>query len=187
VATPDQSLADPAASLADPTLTAGLEIVAARELGHTDDARDAVQETLARAIEAVRGNRVPPEVPLAAFVYGIARHVIVDLIRRRGRERGPAPEPAAVAAPVTSPLESLIRAEERSVLARALGALRASDRELLELCFLNGERVADIAVRLSEPAERVRKRKSRALERLRQELGVTALGHVSDGKPTSNP
>lgn len=185
MATQDQSLTDPASSLADPTLAAGLSIIAARQLGHTDDAHEAVQETLARAVEAVRSNRIPAGVSLAAFVYGIARHVIVDLIRRRGRERGPALDLTAVVATAASPLESLIRTEEQSGLIRALGALSAPDRELLELCFLKGERVADIATRLNEPAERVRKRKSRALERLREEFAVT-VGHDAPAEPTSS-
>jgi DNA-directed RNA polymerase specialized sigma24 family protein len=46
---------------------------------------------------------------------------------------------------------------------------------------VDGERVSAIAARLGEPAERVRKRKSRALERLRQELGG---GHKTSVTPT---
>ena len=45
-----------------------------------------VQETLARTIEALHADRVPDHVPLTHFLYGIARHVIADEIRRRVEE-----------------------------------------------------------------------------------------------------
>jgi RNA polymerase sigma-70 factor, ECF subfamily len=178
MATPDLVLTDALASLGDPTLAAGLEIVALRRLGDPDDARDAVQETLARAVAAGRDNRLPTAVPLSAFVYGIARHVIADAIRRRDKEGGSGRDPENLESPAASALESLIRAEDRFRLGHALGTLRASDRELLELCFVRGETVAEIARRRREPAERIRKRKSRALERLREEL--TAQGSMSE-------
>lgn len=163
------------------TIARGLEIVAVRALGDADEARDAVQETLARALAAIRDNRLPPGVPLEAFVYGIARHVIADVQRRRVRERGATGDPGDLPAPGPSALEALVDAEERETVARALAAIPTADRELLEWCFVDGERVAAIAVRLGEPAERVRKRKSRALERLRQGFGG---GHKTSVTPT---
>lgn len=150
-------------------------------MGDVDDARDAVQETLARGLEALRGNRVPAGVPIEAFIYGIARHVITDVQRRRVRDRGAVEDPGSLPAPGPSALEALVDAEQRETVARALAAIPTADRELLELCFVDGERVSAIAARLGEPAERVRKRKSRALERLRQGLGG---GHTTSVTPT---
>ena len=183
VGSPDVSPPDPAALLS-PTIAGGLEIVAVRALGDVEDARDAVQETLSRALAAIRGDRVSPGTPLEAFVYGIAHHVIADIHRRRGRERGVVGDPAAVAAPGPTALDALVRAEEREALARALTTLPAADRELLEQCFVQGERVAVIADRLGEPADRIRKRKSRALERLRQGLRDSTGGHKTIPLPT---
>lgn len=179
----DSPRADAALDRLPHLLAGGLEIVAARALGDRDDARDAVQETLARAIEAVRLNRIPQDAQLEAFVYGIARHVIADVQRRRFRERGPIGDPHDVTARVPSPLDTLVRDEERALLARALTSLPATDRELLVRCFVAGERVADIAAELGEPAERVRKRKSRALERLRAGL-LGGRSHTSPPTPT---
>jgi RNA polymerase sigma-70 factor (ECF subfamily) len=167
-----------------PALTAGLDIIAARALCDADDARDAVQETLSRAVTAVREGRLPAGVALEAFVYGIARHVIADVHRRRGREAAAPVDPGSLHAPEPSPLDVLIVREERERMARALAALSQSDRDLLERCFVRGERVAAIAEDLGEPADRVRKRKSRALARLRQDLRGDRPGHEAATRPT---
>lgn len=153
-----------------PELAAGLAILAARCLGRGPDADDAVQEVLARAVEALAAGRVPDDVPVGVFVYGIARHVIADVLRERARRGGPAPDADLLPARGPSPLEQVISTEERERVARALAALPRADQELLHACYVAGERLADIAARLGEPAERVRKRKSRALARLRLAL-----------------
>ncbi len=180
MASADSPPPDPAALLGQ-TVEGGLLIVAVRSLGDMEEARDAVQETLARAVAVIRGDRLPPGVSLEAFVYGIARHVIADVHRRRVRDGAPTIDPSALHTPDPSPLDALVRREEREMVARALVSLPTADRELLEWCFVDGERVSAIAARLGEPAERVRKRKSRALERLRQGLGG---GHKTPVTPT---
>jgi RNA polymerase sigma-70 factor (ECF subfamily) len=178
---------DPALDLLPPTLRGGLEIVALRALGDPDDARDAVQETLVRALAAIRQQRVPATVPLPAFVYGIARHVIADTHRRRHRQRDDG-DPVERAVEEPSPLEALVRDEERELLGRALARLPRADRQLLQHCFVQGDRVAQIAARTGEPAARVRKRKSRALARLRELLaGEPGAGHTGVPNPTVKP
>jgi len=168
-----------------PTVTRGLELIALRALGNAEEARDAVQEILARAVEAIRAARVPAQVPLGAFVHGIARHVLADARRRRIRDSAQvdvvvSPLPASQ----PSPLEALILQEERDRLRSALARLPAADRELLTRCFLEGESVQRLAERDGVPAERLRKRKSRALERLR-DLLADGRGHVSPVPPIS--
>lgn len=168
-----------------PTLTRGLTLVALRALGTADDAEEAVQEILARAVEAISVGRVPAEVPLHAFVYGIARHVLSDAKRRRGKERqhlDTAVTPLAASQP--SPLECLIKQEERDHVDWALGRLSAQERRLLTHCFVEGESIQSIASRSGLPAERLRKRKSRALKRLRTLL-VKRFGHAAGSPPTS--
>ncbi len=166
-------------------MTRGLEIIAARRLDDPEDVRDAVQETLARALEAIRQERLPPGVCLGAFVYGIAGHVITDVLRQRARERRAPHAWYRLGANDPTPLELLVRAEDRARVQRALGQLSEADRKLLTHCFVNGERVVDIAKRLSEPAERVRQRKSRALKRLRALLDGASSSHVSADTPTT--
>ncbi len=165
------------------SFVSGLRIIAIRALGDEDDAADAVQETLARAVDAVRKGCVPPDVPLPAFVHGIARHVIADTLRRRSREHSSS-ELHRVVASDPSPLELLVRAENVERVRRALKRLSRDDRELLRRCFEGGERIVDIARELDEPQERLRKRKSRALARLKEQLEETEPGHVSAEEST---
>ena len=179
---------DPAgARLADlgPTLTRGLTLLALRVLGTADDAEEAVQEILTRALEAIRADRVPAGVPLPAFVYGIARHVLADVGRLRKKERTHLDaDLTPLAANQSSPLESLIQQEEQDQVTWALARLPAEDRRLLTRCFLEGESIQDIAERSGLSVERLRKRKSRALERLRTLL-TRRFGHASTAQPTS--
>lgn len=168
-----------------PGLADGLAIIAARTIGRGPDADDAVQEILARTVAAVREGRVPEGVPVAVFAYGIARHVLADVHRERARHAGATVDAASLPAPHASPLDELIATEERDAMARALATLSPADQDLLRACYVTGERLTAIAARLGQPAERIRKRKSRALERLRQalEAGGGARRHVRLSRP----
>lgn len=144
-------------------LSAGLEIVAIRRLGNPDDARDAVQETIARLLERIRAGTIASDDEVVPIAWGIAKHVIADALRARSRETEVDGE-VALSAP--DALERLVTSEQRAAVAAGLAQLTPSDRELLKRCFVDGERIGAIAAQLGEPAERVRKRKSRALARL---------------------
>lgn len=149
-------------------LRPGLELLALRTLGSQDASREAVQETLARAVVALANGQPSDPEKLPAFVAGIARHVVVDMVRAARRvvplDTLPAGDPPAGAADA---LSALVSAAERARVRDALSHLSASDRDLLRLCYFEGLTPGEIAERLGEPADRVRKRKSRALERLR--------------------
>jgi RNA polymerase sigma factor (sigma-70 family) len=159
-------------------LTDGLEIVATRRLGNAEEARDAAQETIARLLERVNAGLVASEAELAPIAWGIARHVIADMLRERSRV---AELPAELPGPGKGPLDALVSADEAARVRRALARLVPGDRALLCRCFVDGERIGAIAEALGEPAERVRKRKSRALQRLAALLGAerTEDGHDS--------
>lgn len=164
-------------------LRSGLEILAIRALGDPDLAREAAQEALTRATVAWSKGVTTGAGRMGAFVAGIARHVIVDL--RRLRARGPALDIDTIPIPSAEPdpLERLVGADERATVRQAIGRLAAADRELLRLCFYEGMTPAEIGERLGEPAERIRKRKSRALARLREIL-TGGEGHVGAGDAT---
>jgi len=159
----------------------GLELLALRTLGSVDASREAIQETLTRAVVALANGQPSDPEKLPAFVAGIARHVIVDMVRAARRV-----VPLDTLPPDTHPstngdaLSALVSAIERARVRDVLGQLAPSDRELLRLCYFEGLTPSELAERLGEPADRVRKRKSRALERLRQAFRG-AGGH--DGRP----
>ncbi len=147
-------------------LHAGVRMIALRSLGNVEDADEVAQETLARAFHAVEEGRLETPEKLGAFVTGIARHVIADTHRRRNRTLPPGSE-LPVAGHPADQLVALIAAEQAHRIRFALSTLSPTDREVLRLSFYEGLEPAEIAERLAEPAPRVRKRKARALDRLR--------------------
>jgi RNA polymerase sigma-70 factor (ECF subfamily) len=171
---PSPARPDVAAQLLE--LVPGLELIACRALGNRDDARDAVQEVVARALAALESGRVIKET-IAAFVHGIAMHVIADVHRARAKTVAGSSAIETLPADQASQLDLLIDGQEREALAAALSRLQEDDRHLLRRCFVDGEHIADIARDTGERADRIRKRKSRALQRLRELL--RAAGHIS--------
>jgi RNA polymerase sigma factor (sigma-70 family) len=165
-------------------LRGGLRIIALRALGDPDAADEAVQETLSRAIIALADQRLADPTKLAAYVAGIARHVCAHILRdRKNTVSLDDSETAAIAggdsrlAIHSDPLEALISAAESERLRVAFAALSRDDQQLLRLCFHDDRTPAEVAATLAEPADRVRKRKSRALERLRRAFLGDTDGH----------
>lgn len=152
-------------------LRTGVRLLALRRLGDLDIAEEVAQETLVRAVAAVRDGRLRDAAKLGSFVRGIARHVIGDRYRRRDRVEpiGSGRRPVARSR-APDPLTALITKQERRRVRRALGRLSGRDQEILRLSFFHGLEPAEIAARSGEPAPRIRKRKSRALARLRAAL-----------------
>lgn len=146
----------------------GLHIMAVHALGDQEAAEEVVQETLVRTLQAVNDDRRESPRNLGAFVRGIARHVIADVYEAR-RSRLPLESVPydGGGATLEDPLGALVTEEDRQRVGRALRELSPSDRDILRLCFYEGLTPMEIADRTGEPAPRIRKRKSRALTRLR--------------------
>jgi RNA polymerase sigma factor (sigma-70 family) len=170
----------------------GLRIIALRVLGDPDAADEAVQETLARAVTALAEGRLDDPEKLPAYVAGIARHVCSHLVRDRKQTisldgdadgtLGAYPQLQSA----SNPLDALISAAESDRLRAALDELSPDDRHLMRLCFLEGRSPAEVAAALGEPAERVRKRKSRALDRLRRAFLGQSVGHGDSTRGTES-
>jgi RNA polymerase sigma-70 factor (ECF subfamily) len=109
-------------------------------------AEDLTQETfLAAVAELKKGRRV--EAPIR-WIYGIARHKLLDHYRRRERlEHAPALIPD-VDQDETSLDENALDAHDRAVA--ALAAVAASQRAVLVLCYLDGFSVQEIASALGK-------------------------------------
>lgn len=147
-------------------LRAGIRLMALRAFGNAELADEVAQETIVRAFHSLRSSR--PE-KLGPFVAGIARHVIVDIIRARPREI-PLEDLAPGSVPRTQhdALTMLCDAAERDQVHQALNLLAPEDRDLLRMVFFEGLSPSEIAQRVSAPPERIRQRKLRALGRLRR-------------------
>lgn len=158
----------------------GLRLVALRHLGTPEAAGESVQETMVRGLAAVREGRVRTPDRLGAYFRGILHNVICDELRRRGTTTSleAVPEPAARPGDA---LSTLVAGEQVERVRCALSTLSEADRECMRLSFYEGLKPREIATRLGEPPARIRKRHSRALQRLREAYFAQA-----DGRPRSD-
>ena len=154
---------------------------ARRRLVSEEAARDAVGETMARAVRGLTGFR-GEGAGFDAWLSGIVRHVVLDAQRSAGRR--PVTSMTGIAEPASTtpgPEELLLGAYEASTVRTAFASLSEEDRELLELRVVLGLSADEVATVLGKRAGAVRMAQSRALARLR-----TALASATDGEAVSN-
>jgi RNA polymerase sigma-70 factor (ECF subfamily) len=115
-------------------------------------AEDLTQETfLAVIVELKRGKRVRTP---TAWVYGIARHKLLDHYRREQRASGQL-QPASELEEASEEPVVADRAETHERAVAALGAVAASQRAALVLCYLDGYSVPEAARLLGKSTEAV--------------------------------
>jgi RNA polymerase sigma factor (sigma-70 family) len=139
------------------------------------DAEDAAQAALVKAFYALP--RFRREAPLRPWLLAIVANEARNRRRGGGRREALALRaahelPSGDAAP--SPEGRLLAAEQRAELLAALEALGEDDRLVLSCRYLLELSEAETADVLSVRRGTVKSRTSRALERLRAQLGVTA-------------
>ncbi len=144
----------------------GLMAFASRRLDH-DRARDAVAETMARAVGNI-DKFTWQGVGFDSWLFGILRHVVSDAHRSHAREQQRDERRTAVTQ--LSPLDHVLHDEEAAKVRDAFARLQASDRELLELRVVAGLSCEEVAATLGKRAGSVRMAQSRALQRLRKQL-----------------
>jgi RNA polymerase sigma-70 factor, ECF subfamily len=138
-----------------------------RRLACRDQAQDAVGETMARAVGNIDRFR-NDGAGFDAWMYGIARHVVIDAQRKQWRE-GPGYVPdGADTAP--EPLDRAVEVEDSAEVRVAFGNLSRADQELLELRVVSGLSAEETASVLGRRPGAVRMAQSRALDRLREEI-----------------
>lgn len=126
-----------------------------REARNHPDVEDCVNETMRRAIEGRQ--RLEAGRALAPWLFGIGRHVALDLHReRRRRRRRGDDEPASarlirLAAPDPTPDVALERARRTALAQHALDQLPEKQRRALVLFHLEGLDYSQIADELNVP------------------------------------
>jgi RNA polymerase sigma factor (sigma-70 family) len=152
------------------TLRAGLRLTALRRTRDADAADEATQEVLARTVALVREREIADRDEIARIAHGIARHVLADQSRKWARFRNfvTAHEASGPPHAAIDALTTLISAEEQLRLRRAWDTLSPGDRVVLRRTFFEQMSPGALARELHESPERTRKRKSRALARLRE-------------------
>ena len=133
--------------------------------------RSAAEEVTAAAFERAwrkRSSYVAGRGSPRAWLFGIARNAAYDELRR-GRRSLPVDEPEERGASPGDPTADV--ALRRAALAAALARLADDDRELVGLKFQAGLANAEIGEVLGISESNVGTRLSRAVARLREEMG----------------
>jgi RNA polymerase sigma-70 factor, ECF subfamily len=148
----------------------GMVAYAYRRLGTVDEAREAVGETMARAVASIdhyRGN----DEGFRPWLYGILRHVIGDTCRtrRRGSQERAVPD----VTPLPELDDQLVMADDRASVRAAFARLDPDEQRLLELRVLGGLSSQEAAAALGMQPGAVRMAQMRALARLRVFLEET--------------
>jgi RNA polymerase sigma-70 factor (ECF subfamily) len=153
-----------------------LAAYARRRLGCSHQADDAVSETMVRAMGSISRYR-HTGAGLEGWLFGIARHVVLEAYRTRGRHEPSDPSALhALAAPAhREPHAVVLAADERRTVASAFGRLPHPDQQLLALRVVAGLGAEQVGAMTGRRAGAVRMAQSRALARLRGEYdGLSA-------------
>jgi len=145
----------------------GMFAFARRRLFSHDDATDAVNETMARAVASL-GTFREHDGAFAGWLFGILRNVVMNIQRASSRTLPPEFEGS-----MPDPAERLVAGEDADELRAAFAQLPPDDRELLELRVVAGLSAEEVATAVGRTPGAVRMAQSRALARLRALLEVT--------------
>lgn len=141
-----------------------------RRVGLPEVAADLTAETFARAL-ASRSRFRPSRGTAAGWIFGIAHHVLVDSARR-GTVEQKAREKLGML-PMALDDDDLARIDrlgENDALHAALDALPEDQRDAVMARYVQDETYDETAERLSTSSAVVRKRVSRGLTRLRDQM-----------------
>jgi RNA polymerase sigma-70 factor (ECF subfamily) len=132
-------------------------------LGSVDEARDAVSETMTRAVAQIDRYR-GADAGFTPWLFGILRHVVADTHRAR-RRHDSTPTPDDVPAP--DPAEALVDDADRAVLRHAFSRLEPDEQEVLALRVVAGLSSEEVALAVARRPGAVRMAQMRALGKLR--------------------
>ena len=157
-----------------------LLLFASSRLRDAAAAEDVAQETLRRVLEALRGQRVENLNALPGFVFQTARNICMHRGRSTRRERGALFRFSSGSSEIAedNPADALLTRERLAAVREAVGKLEPSERQLLEMLYVEVLDTREIAARMSIDPGTLRVRKHRLLKRLAEMLG-------NDSPPTA--
>ena len=142
--------------------------------GNRTLAEDLFQETWLRVLE--RGRQYDGKSPFETWLFAIARHLLIDTLRRKSpasldalrdpEEGAPLDPPAAD----PSAYELLAGREQEAYVAAAVAGVPAVYREVLMLRFQEDLSLAEIAALVGAPVSTVKSRLYRGLASMRQQM-----------------
>lgn len=148
---------------------AALFAFAVRRLGDRGEAELVVQDVFTRVWRHA-GTYVADRGTVRTWLYGLARHAVIDQHRRRARRR----RPLAVT-DIPARADEIDALLDATAVQTALARLSPIHRRVLELAYFEGRTLADIARLLDVPVGTVKSRIYYALRGLRlacEELGI---------------
>jgi RNA polymerase sigma-70 factor (ECF subfamily) len=147
------------------------------------DPSDVVQQTLLRAHERLDQFRGRTDEEMRAWLRAILAHTLVDAVRKFGRQKGDrarsleaaleqssAKLEALLASEESNPSHGALRAERLIELAEALARLPEDQRTAVELRYLQGLAVPDVAERMGRTTVSVTGLLYRGMKALREVL-----------------
>ena len=142
--------------------------------GSRDTAEDVTQEVFVALIRDLK-RYVPERATLGSYLYGIARNLSRDRLRRERRllawvcGGSPTDEPC-----IADPLDRMVAAETSADVRGALARIPMKYREVVILCDLHDLSYADAAAALHTSVAAVRSRLHRGRYLLRQRFSASA-------------
>jgi len=139
-------------------------------LASAEDAADLTQQVFMRALEALPQYQ-PRRGPFAAWLFGIARHMVTDTLRRRHGVVTLDFLPAALQPRMEDDMEATLqRRDALEHLRTFFAALQPDKRELLVLRFTAQLTIAEIASVVGRSEAATQKQLFRLLQTLREQL-----------------
>jgi RNA polymerase sigma factor (sigma-70 family) len=141
-----------------------------RVAGNDDAARDAIQDVWLRVLRGIV--RLRDGSKLRPWLFGIARHVLMD----RLRERYASPPPADIDfSDIAGDTIPDLREEDMTAMEGEMARLPATEREVLTLFYLQELSLSEVADVLRVPVGTVKSRLFRARHLLRRGLDQKGL------------
>ncbi len=144
--------------------------------GNRSLAEDLFQETWLRVLE--RGRQYDGKSPFETWLFAIARHLLIDTLRRKSPTSLDALRDPAEGAPLWEPpaadpsaYELLAGRQQEAYVAAAVAGVPAVYREVLMLRFQEDLKLEEIAAVVDAPVSTVKSRLYRGLNALKQQLG----------------
>lgn len=135
----------------------------------TQDAEDLIATVFHRFLQNL-ARFDPARGCVTAWLVTMARHALIDHLRRQRPQADIAPLAELLAGPSPDPLQGLIRTEEADRVRTLVARQPAQTRELLALHYGQGLRIREIAAMLDLSEAAVKQRLHRARQSLREQL-----------------